>query len=671
MSGHTVADYYEIFLDQPLKDFESEYVCAYACRDVRQPELPLVCLKSSVFPPPRTGMFDRFQTLIKAMPNLELMDLQYYGNEYISSAKDAKSVVLIYQKPKGAKLVQSLTDRFIPWEEDDVIDKIIKPVFEIINAFSQRKLTHQFISPLNMYLANTEKNPRVKVGDCLATPAGFHQHPFFEPLNYAMVDPIAKGEGTLTNDLFALGATIAFFLNGGFPSQLNLDKLIAQRVEHGTLHVYLPKGLQNGRIYELLRGLLHDNEEHRWGTHEINQWLTAGRQSSAMLHPPRRASRPLSFNGKDDIYTINSLFVEMISNPMSAIEMIHKNELSMWFKNSLSDNHRLHQFDDLATVLGSEASGSERLMGVLQILMPGTPFFWQGRFYMPNGLGIAFTEAVLKNDNVESLSALLSSAILPYYLSADSDPEVIAEDENYAHNFNKAILSAKSFINYQGIGGGIERSIYYMCPRMPCLSPIVRQYNVLSLKELLLVLDEIGSRSKKPELPMDRHIIAYIFSKESTLRQSILHNMSSASKLKQIRGCLRLFSELQLRFRMKKLTGLCQWFGDLAESVIDGFKNLKYQEVLRKRLQAAIEGGDLASLIKLLDNNKAIEIDAQGLRDALHELQGIDRTVRAIVNLTGHQNHYSERIGQNNAMTLAAALSFTTSGLYIFIKAAL
>jgi serine/threonine protein kinase len=671
MSRYTIADCYEVFLDQPLKDFENESVRAYACRDNRQPELPLVCLKASVFPQPRMHLLEKFHSLSKAMPSVPFMNLQYYGNDYLSSAKDSKSIILIYQRPKGERLIHNLGERFTPWSEEEVIDKLIKPAYEVINALQYKGLTHQSISPFNMYISPDEKMQRVKIGDCLAVPAGLYQHPFFEPINYAMAEPIGKGEASSTNDLFALGASVAYMLNGGFPSHLDLSKVMAQRLDQGTLTFYLPKGLQNGRLYELLRGLLHDNEEHRWAVHEVGQWLTAGRQASPMSHPPRRASRPLSFNGKDDIYTINSLFVEMYNSPMNALEMIHKNELSMWLKNGLSDNHRIHQLDDLNTVLGNEASGAERLMGVFQILLPGTPFFWQGKFYTPNGLGVAFADAVIRNDNVESLSLLLSSSILPYYLTTDSPPETANNDDSHSPNQNKAMLTAKSFINYYGVGGGVERAMYYMCPSLPCLSPIIRNHNVISITELLYALDEVGRRSNKPELPLDNHIIAYIFSKESALKQSILQNLSSPSKHKKIRGALRLFSELQTKNRLKTLTGLCRWFGDLSESVIDGFKNIKYQEILRKKLQASIDSGDLSGLIKLLDNKKAIEMDANGLKAATSEVRHIEKTVKAIIQLSDMPNHYSERIGQNNAMMIAAALSFAASGIYIFIKATL
>lgn len=671
MSRYTIADCYEIFLDQPLKDFDTESVRAYACRDMRQPELPLVCLKTSIFPPPRLHLIEKFFSLSRSMPNIPWMNLQYYGNEYLSSARDAKSMVLVYQRPKGFRLVQNLAERFAPWSEEQVINQLIKPAYEVINALQEKALTHQSISPFNMYFDPDNKIHQIKTGEFLGSPPGLYQHPFFEPLEYAMVEPIGKGEATVTNDLFALGASVAYMINGGFPPQLDLSRLVIQRIEYGTLPLYLPKNIQNGRLYELLRGLLHDNQEHRWHLREVAQWLTAGRQASPMSHPPRRASRPLSFNGKEDIYTINSLFVEMVNSPMAALEMVHKNELSMWLKNGLSDNHRMHQLDDLNTVLGSNASSAERLLGVFQILVPGSPFFWQGKFYSSNGLGTAFCDAVLRNENVESLSSLLSSYILPYYLKVDEVIENTNPDESYHQHHGKSLLTAKNFINYTGIGGGVERAIYHLCPFLPCLSPIVRPYNVLSITELLHALDDIGNRANKPGLPIDKHIIAYIFSKENTFRQSIIKNLSAPSRHKQLCGILGLLSELQVRFRIKKLTGLCKWFGEIAGSVIEEFKNLKYREILRKKLQAAIEQGNLLALIKLLDNSKAIEMDIKGLRAANAEIRSIDQTVQVLANLSGVPNHYAEKLGQNNAMMVAAVLSFIVSGIYIFIKATL
>ena len=128
---------------------------------------------------------------------------------------------------------------------------------------------------------------------------------------------------------------------------------------------------------------------------------------------------------------------------------------------------------------------------------------------------------------------------------------------------------------------------------------------------------------------------------------------------------------MQQKQRIKKLTGLCKWFGELSGSVIDGFKNLQYQEHLKAKLQAIIDSGNLAGLSKLIDNRKAIEIDIRGLRVATNEVNFIESSVKNIINTSGNEIHYSVSIGQNNAMALAASLSIIASGIYIFVKAAL
>ncbi len=672
MSKFVVSEYFEISLDQPLKEFENEFVKAYAAQDTRQPELQLICLKTSTFPPPRVNLLDKATSLYRSSPSLPLMQLVHYVNGYINSSRDSKSLLLFFQRPKGQRVVNSITDRFTPWTEDLITDKIIKPAYEVLNNLNQMGFTHQSLSPLNMFMSSPEKGHPVKIGESVSVPAGFYQHAFFEPINYAMIDPIAKGEGKITNDLFALGASVAFLAMGGLHPNLNPDNIISSRIEFGSYHAYIGKNTLSSRLNELLRGLLHDTEEHRWGIYEVGQWLTAGRQASPMSHPPRRASRPISFNEKSEIYTVNTLFAEMIKSPLNALEMVDKNELSMWLKNGLADNHRVHQIEDMKAVLGKDASSSERLLGVFQIMMPETPFFWQGRFYNPQGLGMAFTNAVLKNDNIEAISSLLSSSILPYYMSSEIVSDTSGPEESSSINrTERQALSAKTFLSYSGLGGGVERAIYHMCPEMACLSPIVRNYNVLNLTELLLALDDIGNRSTKPDLPIDKHIIAYTFSKETNLRQSLIQNLSSNSKQKQIRGSLQLLAELQQKQRIRKLTGLCKWFGELSGSVIDSFKNLEYQNHLKTKLQKIIDSGNLMELSKLLENRKAIEIDLQGLRVASNEIKFIEATVKNIIGSSSSDVHYSVSIGQTNAMALSAAISIIATGIYIFVKAAL
>lgn len=183
MSKFVVSEYFEISLDQPLKEFENEFVKAYAARDTRQPELQLICLKTSSFPPPRVSLLDKYTSLYRSSPSLPLMQLVHSVNGYINSSRDSKSLLLFFQRPKGQRVVNSITDRFTPWSEDFITDKIIKPAYEVLNNLNQMGLTHQSLSPLNMFMSSPEKGHPVKIGESVSVPAGFYQHAFFEPIN--------------------------------------------------------------------------------------------------------------------------------------------------------------------------------------------------------------------------------------------------------------------------------------------------------------------------------------------------------------------------------------------------------------------------------------------------------------------------------------------------------
>ena len=55
------------------------------------------------------------------------------------------------------------------------------------------------------------------LGEAASAPPGFSQPDLFEPIELAGADKAARGEGTLADDLFALGITVLCLLLGRVP----------------------------------------------------------------------------------------------------------------------------------------------------------------------------------------------------------------------------------------------------------------------------------------------------------------------------------------------------------------------------------------------------------------------------------------------------------------------
>lgn len=673
MTSFVIAERFEVNEGKNLVHFNTSTSKAYEAKDLHQSEHPLIALKTSIFPPPRLDDLDAFMKLGLENAQLKLMHLEYAANTlWTSDGPNCKSVVLFYRRPGGPPLMGSLSDTFKPWTDDQVINIFLIPMVEILTELNRLNKIHRAIRPTNIFFDNTHRHDSIILGECLSVPFGYEQGILFEPIAYAQADPIGRGVSTLSNDLFALGVTMVFLINGRNPCQsMTAQQIMEFRIEHGTFSTYCPKLKASTKLHEVLRGLLADVETHRWTLKDLTNWITNGTHPSNTTQPQpiKRARRPFIFNNRTDILTTNLLAQEIRQNPSQALDLIGKTELLMWIKNSLADTQRIHKFEDLKAIIPKSATASERLLGILQVLDPGSPFYWQGRSAMGQGLGMYFAKAICENDRVDSLSTLLISPVLFYYLSdslfIDDDTD---KDKLEADSPINKFQVIKALLAHKEISGGVERCAYFMCPTLPCLSPYIKSFNCLKITDVLIALDQIGSQPQRPDFPLDKHMIAFILTREKNLHQRLFLGLDAKSSRKRLVAMFKLLAELQQRHRIAKLPGLCKWFMDLSEPVINSYKNLKWREHLNKKLLEITNSGNLMSMIRLLDNKKALEGDYIGLQEALREVQYLENSVKGIIATLSNSKHYGERLGQTNAMFLSSLLGLTFTGGYFLIK---
>lgn len=666
MSSIVLADRYEILLESPLQEFNTSTAKAYDVRDLSQPDAKLYALKTSVFPSPRLSVIEPLFNLFQSSPNMKMLKIVYAANTAWETGDLERSIALIYKKPSGPQLMRSLYETIQPWTEEQVTRNFIAPMNELLQHLFQNNISHHAIRPTNIYYEDNETKESIIVGECLSEPPGYGQDSAFEPLSRALADPISRGESTDSTDLYALGVTISFLLNGGSPISLADERtLTISRIETGSFNTFLPRKNISPGMTDLLKGLLADSDDARWTLKELNTWLTNGKVLQVPVILQKRASRPIFFNGKDDIYTPNLLAYEMRRNPLAALDLISKTDIAMWLKNGLNDNARVHQLQELNAILAKGASPSEKLIGILQILDKGSPLFWQGKSFTIAGFGAGLAESIICNDPIENYVKLISSSIFSYYLNDNKTIGSINDENSIA----RKIQTVRNAMEYRGMGGGIENCLYSLCQDLPCLSPILKSYNALRIPDILFGLNLIGmSIQEKPEEIIDRHIAAFISVREQNVPQRYFHDMETTNNYKKNLAVIKLLAELQRRYKVPKLSGLANWIIQVSIPLLNQYKNVHLRQMVQKRLEALAEEGNLKYIVKLLDNRKALEADQIGLKNAQAEAISIDKKVKSILSSLSSPAHYSESIGQNNAMIISAVLSLGFILFYIVLK---
>ncbi len=684
MGKFIISERFEVDEDQCLPQFNSSTSNAYAAKDLLQMDQPLIALRTSLFPPPRIEDLDVFMKLALENGHLKLMNLEFAtntfwggggnGNKKNSDSTSSKSVVLFYHRPSGPPLMSSLNDTFKPWTDDQIITTLITPLIEILTELQYQNKIHRAIRPTNIFFDNPHRKESIVLGECLSVPYGYDQGVLFEPLTFAQADPIGRGISSISNDLFALGATISFLINGRNPCHSKSPQEIMEaRIEAGTFETYCSSFKLSSKLIEPLRGLLKDEEAFRWNLKDLSNWVSTGNSppNRTQSQAEKRSRRPFFFNNRNNIFTASLLAQEIRQNPSQALDLIGKTDLIMWVRNSLADPQKIHKFEDLNTVILKNATAPERLVGILQVLDPGSPFYWQGRSILGQGLGLSFAKAIYENDRIDSLAMLLMSPILSYYLRDSPIIEnSLDETQDKAETPMEKFQIVKTLLISQNeIGGGPERCAYFLCPTLPCLSPYIKFFNCLKVTDVLMALDQIGSQSHRPEYPLDKHIIAFILTREKNIQQRLFGSLSTKSSRKRLVVMFKILAELQHQHRIPKLPGLCKWFMDLSEPVINSYKNLKWRDHLNKKLVDVTNSGNLLAMVRLLDNKKAVELDYVGLQEALGEVHYLENSVKGIVSTLSNPQHYGERLGQTNAMFFSLLLSFGFTAVYFIVKA--
>ena len=168
---------YEIFPDQPLPHLDTPSVPAFLAADLRGSPRPLVAMICRTDHCPRIELIP----LLKRLPVMAMIVPLEGGLVYWPSA-DANRAVLIFEQPKGRRLVSSNDEQFQPWREDHISDRLIMPLISVFEELGDNYLSHRAIRLDNLFLGD-QPGDIVTLGECVTSQPGYHQ-----PLIYETID---------------------------------------------------------------------------------------------------------------------------------------------------------------------------------------------------------------------------------------------------------------------------------------------------------------------------------------------------------------------------------------------------------------------------------------------------------------------------------------------------
>ncbi len=649
----------KIYPNKRLPYLDRSVVKAYAASTRQGKSLfALVCDKSLV---PRFSNIFGFASF----NNLSMARIISSGIVYWPSAKEEKYVIIFEDNLGKPILSGDINPNSVALgiKYEKVLDSIITPLVSVLVDLRNSDLIHGSISTSNLFDGNSSNIEKVMLGECVSTPASYCQPVLYEPIERALCDPEARGVGTIADDVYSFGVTIATILRSNNPLSGASDReIIKHKIDVGSYLALIGNGKITGPVLELLRGTLHDDVSQRWSVDDIEAWIDGRRLSPKQAIKRNKANRPLLFNGNKYIRP-QILAVDLADNISEAAQLIESGGLNRWIVRSLSDSSLDEKIEEAIDLSEKGNNYLEKLVAKVSIaLFPSFPISYKKIAFHPYGFGTSLAKAIFDKSDISSYVDVLNQNFVMYWVNMQSDilPDIV--------HITSKFDAARNYVQQNNLAFGIERVLYHMCPDAPCYSDKFSDYYVRTAEDLLRVYNILGKdKNKRPVKFMDRHVIAFLLVHEKKVIESNLVGLNSADEHRVVLATLRILGEMQRKLRVKKLEGITDWLADYVEPLYERIHDRDERGKIKDKINKLRDSGDIRKMLDILDNdNKRVE-DYNNFQNAMVEYKNLvyerEQLRRKLVN----KNTYGVGIGREWAAVVSGIISMIVVMALLFI----
>ncbi len=578
------------------------------------------------------------------------------------ASEKSQKFALIYEKPPGKKIMESAEALPYRISKENLIPMMIAPTVEVLSDFRNIDFVHGAINAENVYLSGVQGNERIILGDCLSSAPSSRQHPLYETASRAVAQASGRGPGTIKDDLYALGVCVAMaargenFLRGKSPQQI-----IYEKIKYGSYVAIVGRERIPGGVSDFLRGVLSDEEDQRWSIDDALRWLDGGRFNAKPSRIAAKAARPLIFCEQKywDLRAVAEAFSKNVSDAVAEVE---KDQFGLWLKRNFEDKALRIRFKNVWEKERA-ASCDKWIFSVCMALDPFGPLRYKGKSIFPDGLGMALAEAMVRDEDIQIYGEMVSQQFFIDWISQISDdlPDMAM--------LVGIIEKCRNVLLEKMPGYGMERVLYMMNQEAVCMSPLFRNYFVLTPGSLLLALESIlQDGGQLSDMVLDRHMIAFISVRERQMIDSHLGYINSGNRGNQIIGILRTLAAIQRRFAMGLVPGVGNWFISMTTPVVELLKDRELRQELAKRIGRLQNNGDLAVLLDIIDDPILIQGDAQRFTMARREYRVLAQEKREIKNYFRRRKYFGKATGRQIAMLFSSILSVAVIACYVALR---
>jgi eukaryotic-like serine/threonine-protein kinase len=665
----TLGSHIDILVDRPLTDLRTPYAGAYVAVDRELPAANLLALVCDPRTPPRLELLEglRGMRLDGMLTPLEwgIVDWPLMGRRCFAILYDRPVGGAIYQGDDASgepPLVTSMDRHAGPINEDNLIHEVLPPLVAALRELFSAGATHRAVRATNIFYRDAARRIAV-FGDCCATPPALCQPLVYETIESGMAGAWGRGEGAPSNDLYALGVTLVFLLLGRNPvAHLTDEQLLLEKINRGSYGAIVGAERLSMTMIEPVRGLLTDDTKERWSVQDLELWVQGRRLSPKQPALPRRASRPLEFDGEGYL-TARSLAHALARKPAAVSQILKGGDFEVWMQRSLGDPERTKAVSSALSEAHELSGGShdERLAARLATALdPAAPVRYKGFAAAIDGFGAALAGAFRGQGSVQLISETILARLPVFWFSAQ--PSLRPEQVPVLKTFERL----RFHLEDQRPGFGVERVLYEMNTSLHCLSPLIEGYYVLDPADALGAIESALKALPSEELQVDRHLAAFIVARFKLVNNEWVDPLASAEPSDRALGALRLLAKLQPLRGPKSVRQIALRLARQLPQAFQNFRNRVRRQELLERLPAVAETGDLVELLSLVDSLAERQRDALGFSAAAMEYSGIERALDGLRADGSRRAQRSAILGARIASATAMFLAWL-SGLALLV----
>ncbi len=568
---------------------------------------------------------------------------------------------LVFEKPGGRKLLETPDGKPPPFNEDRLIDAIIKPAIEVLSVLTNNEAVHGAINAQNVYLVGPPGQEVLVLGECLSSAPSFWQHPLYEVAPRAMAKGAGRGKGTSKDDLYALGVCVAMLARGeNILAGRTPQQVIQEKIELGSYGMIIGRARIPGAVAEFLRGVLNDDEAQRWDIDDAQLWIEGRRHQAKQPSAVMKAARGLVFLN-EKYMELRPLAAAFSANVAAAAAEIEKGEFDTWLKRNFTDKTlKIHV--DAARDRDRNTTPERLVCGICTALDPYAPVRFKGQALFPVGLGPALAEAVTRGDDLQVFGELVTQQQLGNWISRRFDEIPNASD------MMSRLEKCRMAVTQRTPGYGMERALYILNPELPCLSPAFRDMFIVTPGSLLSGLERAVQQGQGPSTILDRHMIAFISVREPRLIDPHLGYFNAPEKSQQFVSALRTLAGIQRKFGVGPLPALCDWMISMAAPAVEVIHNRDLRQDMTRQLNRLSGSGNLWALLELLDDQLLVQDDLLRFDMARREFRALVREKIEIDNSLKKRRGFGRATGRQVSMILSCTVAVVVIMIYIVVS---